>query len=96
MIHGQAYVIAKLCISGNRPMLIRTLAVLDELRRKTINCHLPPPDGRTTLGVARGVLDFVDDLNGALSIAAGAIEKHYFALTCEWEKIPFWVVAHKT
>jgi hypothetical protein len=64
----------------NRPMLIRTIAVLDELRRKTINFHLPPPNGRTTLGVARGVLDFVDDLNGALAIAAGAIERHYLTI----------------
>jgi hypothetical protein len=64
----------------NGAMLETTLCVLDRLRQKTINCHLPPPNGRTTLGIARGVTDFVEDLDGTLVQAAGAIERHYLTV----------------
>jgi hypothetical protein len=69
--------------TGTEPDKVRltqTLFVLAKLREKALNCHLPAPNGRTTLGIARGVTDFVDDLHGPLTRAAGAIELHYLTI----------------
>jgi hypothetical protein len=72
----------------NLAMLDRTLFVLAQLRAKTLNCHLPPPNGQTTLGIARGVLDWIEDLASPLAKAAGALERHYLTIPDEDPRFP--------
>jgi hypothetical protein len=72
----------------NSVMLDRTVLVLNELRKKAIACHLPPPDGQTTLGLARGVADWIEDLNSPLLAAVGAIERHYLTFPPEDVRFP--------
>jgi hypothetical protein len=72
----------------DKDMLNRTLSVLAGLRQKTIDCHLPPPNGQTTLGLARGVTDRIDDLNIPLVSAVGAIERHYLTIPSEDQRFP--------
>jgi hypothetical protein len=72
----------------NTVMLDRTQLVLAKMRRKAIACHLPPPDGQTTLGLVRGVTDWIQDLNILLVTAVGAIERHYLTIPSEDARFP--------
>jgi hypothetical protein len=72
----------------NSVMLDRTVFVLNKLRKKVIACHLPPPDGRTTLGLVRGVTDWIEDLNSPLVTAVGAIERHYLTIPPDDVRFP--------
>jgi hypothetical protein len=75
----------KLLVDPRRPepnigMLQTTLGVLQATRSDVIACHVPPPDGHTTLGVAKGVLDYIADLKSPLVAAVGAIEDCYLTV----------------
>lgn len=72
----------------NIEMLDRTRAVLTKLRAKTIACHLPPPDGQTTLGIARGVTDVIPDPDPRLVRAASAVERHYLTIPPGYPRCP--------
>jgi hypothetical protein len=72
----------------NAEMLTRTRLVLNQLRKKAIACHLPPPDGQTTLGLARGVTDWIEDLDSLLLAAVGAIERHYLTIPPDDVRFP--------
>jgi hypothetical protein len=72
----------------NAEMLTRTRLVLNQLRKKAIACHLPPPDGQTTLGLARGATDWIEDLNSSLLAAVGAIERHYLTIPPDDVRFP--------
>jgi hypothetical protein len=69
-------------------MLDRTRLVLEKIRRKAIACHLPPPDGEITLGLARGVTDWIADPNSPLLTAVGAIERHYLTIPPQDVRFP--------
>jgi hypothetical protein len=69
-------------------MLERTRLVLEKIRRKAMACHLPPPDGQTTLGLARGVTDWIENPNSPLLTAVGAIERHYLTVPPEDARFP--------
>jgi hypothetical protein len=75
-------------LEPDKVLLTRALFVLAKLREKTVNCHLPTPNGLTTLGIARGVLDFIDDRYGRLVQAAGAIERHYLTVPVADPRFP--------
>jgi hypothetical protein len=72
----------------NAAALDKTLSVLAGTRQKTIDCHLPPPNGRTTLGLARWVTDWIEDLNSPLVRAVSAVEKHYLKIPPEVPAFP--------
>jgi hypothetical protein len=72
----------------NSVMLDRTVMVLNKLRKKAIACHLPPPDGQTTLDLARGVTDWIEDPNSPLLTSVGAIERHYLTIPPEDVRFP--------
>jgi hypothetical protein len=72
----------------NTAMLETTLIVMAGLRQKTIDCHLPPPNGRTTLGLARGVTDWIAELDSRLLRAVGSIEQHYLTIPPEDPRFP--------
>jgi hypothetical protein len=50
---------------------------LARIKAQILDGTLPPPTGRTQLGIARFVTDWVDDLNGPLHRAVCEIERHY-------------------
>jgi hypothetical protein len=58
-------------------LLHRLLDSLASTRTAVLNGTLPPPDGKISLGIARFVTDWVDDLNGPLHHAVCEIEQHY-------------------
>jgi hypothetical protein len=72
----------------NTAMLETTLGVLVGLRQKNIDCHLPPPNGRTTLGLARGVTDWIAELDSTLLRAVGSIERCYLSVPPEDPRFP--------
>jgi hypothetical protein len=72
----------------NLVMIQRTRTVLAVMRKKTIDCHIPPPNGSTTLGLARGVLDWIDDRATPLVRAVGAIERHYLTIPADDARFP--------
>jgi hypothetical protein len=63
-----------------RNSLTNLTSLLDGLLRLKAQVHdgsLPPPDGSLSLGLARYVSDWVDDLNGPLHHGISEIERHY-------------------
>jgi hypothetical protein len=73
----------------NIGMLQTTLDVLQRRRQDVIDCHVPPPDGQTTLGIARSVLDYIHDLQSPLIAAVGAIEECYLTIP-DVDQFPCW------
>jgi hypothetical protein len=62
---------------SDQRLVEQTIAFLITLRRKTIGCHLAPPNGITTLGLARAVTDTASDALAPLVRAVGLIERNY-------------------
>jgi hypothetical protein len=58
-------------------LLHRLLDGLASTRVRIEEGTLPPPDRKISLGIARFVTDWVDDLNGPLHHAVCEIEQHY-------------------
>jgi hypothetical protein len=58
-------------------LLHRLLDGLASTRAQILDGTLQPPDGKISLGIARFVTDWVDDLNGPLHHAVCEIEQHY-------------------
>lgn len=55
-------------------------ALVSELQRIKANAlsdQLQPSEGRLTLGLARGLADWIEPLNSPLLNAVGAIERYY-------------------
>lgn len=64
----------------NIAMLDNVVVGLETIRQKILDFHLPAPNGRTTLGVSRAVLDFIFDRDGPLVRACGAVEHCYLTI----------------
>ncbi|MBD2202982.1 hypothetical protein H6G33_03575 [Calothrix sp. FACHB-1219] len=53
------------------------IAQLQQLKANTISDRLEPSDGYVTLGLAREVADWIENLDSPLLKAVGAIEIYY-------------------
>jgi hypothetical protein len=62
--------------------LERLTILLAQIKVQVLDGSLTPPDGKMSLGLARYVTDWVDDLTGPLHQAVGDIEAHYSAGPC--------------
>jgi hypothetical protein len=60
-------------------LLQRLLYGLANTRAQILYGTLSPPDGRISLGIARYITDWVDDLNGPLHHAVCEIEQYYLS-----------------
>jgi hypothetical protein len=63
-------------------LLERLINLLAQIKAQALDGSLTPPDGKISLGLARYVTDWVDDLTGPLHQAVGDIEAHYSAGSC--------------
>lgn len=53
------------------------ISALQAIKKQVIADQLEPSQGILTLGLSRGVADWVDSLDSPLLKAVGAIEKYY-------------------
>lgn len=53
------------------------IGALQSIKNKTIANRLEPSQGVLTLGLSRGVVDWIDSFDAPLLEAVGAIEQHY-------------------
>jgi len=64
--------------SGNQKEQINHLiSTLQTIKRQATAGQLEPSQGTSTLGLSRGVADWIDSLDSPLLKAVGAIEKYY-------------------
>ncbi len=63
--------------SGTKEHLNNAIAALKSIRTQTLAGNLEPSGGISTLGLARGVADWIESLDSPLLAAVGAIEEHY-------------------
>ncbi|MCW5317273.1 hypothetical protein GTQ43_26750 [Nostoc sp. KVJ3] len=57
--------------------LNNAIAALQSIKTKTLNDRLEPSEKTATLGLARGVADWIEPLDSPLLKAVGAIEEYY-------------------
>lgn len=74
----RALEIAERMKGENQPKQLNNLiAQLQAIKSQTIAGQLEPSQGILTLGLARGVADWIDSLDSPLLKAVGAIEQYY-------------------
>jgi hypothetical protein len=61
----------------NADHLNNVINVLQNLKNQALENQLPPSEGVLTLGLSRGVADWVSSLDSPLLTAVGNIEKYY-------------------
>jgi hypothetical protein len=61
----------------NADHLNNVINVLKNLKNQALENQLPPSEGVLTLGLSRGVADWVSSLDSPLLKAVGNIEKYY-------------------
>jgi len=63
--------------SGERERLNNVVIQLQSIRSQAQNGQLAPSEGNTTLGLAREVSDWIENLDSPFLSAIGAIEQFY-------------------
>jgi len=64
-------------LEKNAEYLNNVINILQNLKTQALENQLPPSEGVLTLGLSRGVADWVDSLDSPLLKAVGNIEKYY-------------------
>jgi hypothetical protein len=64
-------------LEKNADYLNNVINILQNLKTQVVENQLTPSEGVLTLGLSRGVADWVDSLDSPLLKAVGNIEKYY-------------------
>ena len=77
LIENAIAVSQQIKLEKNADYLNNVINILQNLKTQVLENQLPPSEGVLTLGLSRGVADWVGSLDSPLLKAVGNIEKYY-------------------